>query len=238
MGNVSKVGPMLLPCQPAIMYRGHLDRLDSGFDGEGTMDIYAFGQALTGCDADVLAVGLQQDQPLPSDVQAIDEALDGQITRILESDDGITDCGKLTEIHCPATPSVKLLLLIGLGSPGKLDVRSCARAYGAAAKQLARKSRSHVVFSAEGLAAELASAAVANAIIGCTGQDLYRSEKNYFPWNRLGWHGINDGELERGQILGESVNVARRLVNEPAGHLYPEAYADHVVQLFENEVQK
>ena len=57
------------------------------------------------------------------------------------------------------------------------------------------------------------------------GQDLYRKEKNLHPFERLLWACDDDTELENGRILGDAVNLTRRLVNAPANEIYPESLA-------------
>ena len=39
--------------------------------------------------------------------------------------------------------------------------------------------------------------------------------------------------LGRGEILGEAVNLTRRLVNEPPSDIYPESFADEAVRVAE-----
>jgi leucyl aminopeptidase len=67
--------------------------------------------------------------------------------------------------------------------------------------------------------------AVAGAVIGCEGQDLYRTEKKRHSFKELLFGTSDQQTIERGRILGESVNLARRLVNEPAQDIYPESFA-------------
>ncbi|MCC7085879.1 MAG: leucyl aminopeptidase, partial [Pirellulales bacterium] len=74
--------------------------------------------------------------------------------------------------------------------------------------------------------ADLVEAAVCGAMAGCQGQDLYRAEKKLLPFEQISWAAAEVQVLASGQILGESVALARRLVNEPANMIYPESFAD------------
>ncbi len=60
---------------------------------------------------------------------------------------------------------------------------------------------------------------------GCQGQDLYRAEKKRHPFGELMWSGADEGALHAGRVIGESVLLTRRLVNEPPSEMYPEAFA-------------
>jgi leucyl aminopeptidase len=62
-------------------------------------------------------------------------------------------------------------------------------------------------------------------MVGCTGQDLYRAERKRFEFGELLFAGVDADSIERGRILGESVNLARRLVNEPPQEIFPESFA-------------
>ena len=67
--------------------------------------------------------------------------------------------------------------------------------------------------------------AVAGAILGCQGQDSYRAEKSRHPFEAILWSGGNEAAIARGRILGEAINLTRRLVNEPSEEVYPETFA-------------
>ncbi len=117
-------------------------------------------------------------------------------------------------------------MLVGLGERGKFDAGMAFRAAAAAARQLAGKRRAKVAFYlGEKWPAEWVESGVAGALVGCQGQDLYRAEKNRHPFDTLLWAGGDHAQLAHGQILGESVNLTRRLVNEPPEDMYPESFA-------------
>jgi leucyl aminopeptidase len=76
------------------------------------------------------------------------------------------------------------------------------------------------------LTAELTESGVSGALVGCQGQDLYRSEKKRHPFEELLWSGSDARAIEAGRILGESINLTRRLVNEPPQEVYPGSFAE------------
>jgi leucyl aminopeptidase len=79
----------------------------------------------------------------------------------------------------------------------------------------------------------MVEAAVCGSIIGCVGQDLYRAKKNRFPFGEIVWGGVDSAAVKRGDVLGEAVNLTRRLVNEPPSEIYPESFASQAASVAE-----
>ena len=71
---------------------------------------------------------------------------------------------------------------------------------------------------------------VAGAVVGCHGQDLYKKEKKVHPPQEMHWAG-DAAAVESGRILGESVNFARRLVNEPPSRIFPASFAEEAASV-------
>jgi leucyl aminopeptidase len=69
-------------------------------------------------------------------------------------------------------------------------------------------------------------AGVSAAICACQGQDIHRETNKLHPFDEIRWSGAPEGALEAGQVLGESVNLTRRLVNEPANYIFPQTFAE------------
>lgn len=184
-------------------------------------------------DADVaaVAVGVYQDQPLAGFAAALDEAAGGVLARLLERKEITGKHGELLPLH--ALPNVKapLTLVVGLGKRDEVDAGRAYRAAGAASLRLADKDRGRVAFFLdESWSDDLLENAVAGAIVGCQGQDLYKKEKKLNPHQELLWPG-SGAALESGRILGESINLTRRLVNEPSSRIYPASFAEEAAQV-------
>jgi leucyl aminopeptidase len=62
-------------------------------------------------------------------------------------------------------------------------------------------------------------------MVGCQGQDLYRSERQLQPFAEMLWSGTDAAPLDSGKVLGECLNLARELVNRPPSEIYPESFA-------------
>jgi leucyl aminopeptidase len=100
------------------------------------------------------------------------------------------------------------------------------RATAAASRHLAGKERGKVVFYfGDVIPGSQQEHAIAGALVGCQGQDLYRAERKRHSFAELLFAGPSESMLAAGRVLGESVNLARRLVNEPPQEIYPESFA-------------
>ena len=63
-------------------------------------------------------------------------------------------------------------------------------------------------------------------LLAVMGKTYIAVKRRAIPFRNSHWSGGNQGALAGGQVLGESVNLARRLVNEPPSDMNPEAFAD------------
>ncbi len=192
------------------------------------MKIEATRDAITTIVADAAVIGVYQNQPLAGIAATADRATGGVLTRLIELKEISGKKHEVVAILAPAGLKVGQLLVVGLGEKSACDAGVAFRAAGAASKHLAGKTRQRVVFYlADDLPAELVESALAGAMVGCQGQDLYRAEKKRLPFQLLLWAGGHDDALHSGQIVGASVNLARRLVNEPPQDMTPESFAEH-----------
>jgi leucyl aminopeptidase len=68
-------------------------------------------------------------------------------------------------------------------------------------------------------------------MVGCHGQDLHRAEKSRHPFGALLWSGGDDAMLKSARILGESILLTRRLVDESPHEMYPETFAQEAAEV-------
>jgi leucyl aminopeptidase len=191
-----------------------------------TMNLHSASGDLTRLDVDVLVVGCCEDGGLMGPAAAMNEPTGGLLARLLEARELTGKAAEILAVHEPPGLRAKLLVFVGLGKL-PIDRGAAFRAAGAAAKYLAKRERNRVAFAlADDWAQDVVETAIAGAVIGCQGQDLLRSEKKLFAFKELLWVNADQQVLERGRILGENVNLARRLVNLPPNILYPEAFAE------------
>jgi leucyl aminopeptidase len=156
----------------------------------------------------------------------IDAATGGLLSRLATGGD---ISGKRYEcVPLLAPPGLKAgqVLVVGVGKHEELEAGTLFRAAAAASRQLAARPRKKVAFLAEAswLEAHLEQA-VAGSVAGMVGQDLYRAEKKRTPFGETLWVSAAAAAVARGAILGDGVNLARRLVNLSPDDLYPETFA-------------
>ncbi len=173
-------------------------------------------------EADAIVVGLW-DGPLTGLARELDGRLGGKLVKLIESEDVSAKRYSVTRLLVPDGVAAGMVLLVGLGSSTDLPAELAFRAAAAAARNLADRQRDSVAFYLD--FAPL-SDAVCGAMVGCVGQDLFRKEKDTHPMARTLWATEDESALEVGQILGDAVNLTRRLVNLPAADIYPETFAD------------
>ncbi len=174
--------------------------------------------------AEALVIGVVADQPLAGPAAEINKATGGLLARLIERGEistKLADVAPLWEVPGVAAGGV---FVVGLGK--SINPQSAYRAAAAASKFLAaRKRASAAFFLGDDWSEACTESGVAGALVGSQGQDLYRADKNRHPIPQLAWSG-SKAAVARGQILGEAINLTRRLVNEPPDKMYPVSFAE------------
>jgi leucyl aminopeptidase len=174
--------------------------------------------------ADGLVVGIWNDGKLTGAARQIDELGGGIISGLISRREATGRLYEVTTLHGVAGIATPLVLVVGLGDAAKFDEGAAYRTSAAAARQLSGKLRTTIVSHLGEAGPKHAAAGIAGMIAGSVGPDLYKREKKRFPFEQLLVHGADAAAIERGKIIGEAVNLARRLVNEPADAIYPESF--------------
>ena len=196
------------------------------------MQVQLVQTAASRTDADAVVIGIFCDAPPSGHAAEVDRAAGGLLGRLLERKELTGKRFELLPLVAPDGMTAPLVLVVGLGERAKFDAAGAYRCASAAARHLAGKQRNRVAFFLDdGWPTAFTEAGVSGAIAGCQGQDLYRAEKIRHPFEALLWAGGDPQTVQRGGILGESVNVARRLVNEPPDKLYPATFAEFASQV-------
>lgn len=185
--------------------------------------------------ADALIVGIWSDGTLTAAARHVDEVGKGVISGLISRREATGRLYELTPLHGVAGFATPLVLVVGLGEAAKFDEGAAYRTAAAATRQLSGKVRNTVVSYLGDAGPKHAAAAIAGALAGTVGTDLYKREKKRFAFEQLLWHGADAAAIERGTILGDAVNLARRLVNEPADVLYPETFVAKAKAIAEAE---
>jgi len=177
--------------------------------------------------AEVIVVPAFTDLSPEGHAAKIDEATEGTLTWLYESQEITGKQGELVPIHRPKPLATSLVLVIGFGDRSKLDRGTVFRGVATATKYLAGRQRGRVAFFLdEEWSDDWVEAALCAIQVGTMGQDLYRLEKKRHPFSEVVWNGSSQQAVEQGSILGESVNLTRELVNEPPSAIYPETFAE------------
>jgi len=192
-----------------------------------TVNLVTTSMNVIASDADAVVVGVHSDGDLAGPAAALNQATDGLLSRLRTSGDLNGKPCELTTLWSPPGIAAPLTVVVGLGPRDEFDRGMAYRAAAAASRQLAKRARGAVAYHlGDGWSSDQRAAAVAGSLVGCRGQDLYRNEKTLTPPGEIRWPAGDDEALRRGEILGDAVNLTRRLVNEPPDVIYPESFAE------------
>lgn len=178
-------------------------------------------------DADAVVVFLPEGGVNTGAAAELDAATGGMLTRLAAAGEL---AGRRYEcVPLLAAPGLRAgqLLVVGLGKREDLTAGVVYRAAATAARHLASRPRSRVVFVADGSwTTKQVEQAVAGAAVGMVGQDLYRAEPKRTRFGTTIWTAAPVEAVDRGRLIAEGVNLARRLVNMAPDDLYPQSFAD------------
>ena len=201
--------------------------------------------AISEVEADWLVLCVPQADAQGPAFESLDAALGGRLGELLDSRDLETKAGKLLPLYHLPEISARRLLLVGCGRPEKCDQAVLRKAMVTAARRISSKPDQRVVAVLESRnddrlsAAQQAEILVSSLLIGCVGQDLYHSEPRRFAFASVALHASSDvadavtTAVSRGEILGQSVNLTREMVNRPPHEIYPESFAERARQVAE-----
>jgi len=196
------------------------------------MDIRTCDKAVTEIDSDAVVIGLLSDRPLSGAAAAVDTAAGGALKRLIDRGEISGKPYEVTLLHALGGLKSPLVVVVGLGAADKFDRATLYRAASAASRQLASKARTTIAYYLDDLGqAAMVEQGVAGAVVGCMGQDLYREKKARFAPETILWSSKQEGAVESGRILGEGINLTRRLVNEPPQDMDPSAFAIRAVEV-------
>lgn len=181
--------------------------------------------------ADALVVGIVDDGSLTPTAVQLNEATDGWIERLISLDQIRSKRGELTLLASPLSEGPTMILVVGLGDR-KVSRAAAFDSASAAVRKLGDRARERVVFAlAEAIDSKDHDALVAGAICGCEGQGIYQSELSLHAPGEIRFMRIHEDAIDRGKVIGGSINQTRRLINEPAGVIYPESFAERASKM-------
>lgn len=201
------------------------------------MEISQLSAPLVEIAADWLVVPVVEPVEISGKLTVLDAALAGSLTRLKELGDLTGKLAATVPLRGVSGLVASRVLLVGLGKAEDLTAGRLDRALTTATRSIADKQDVRVAFAVpdEGIGsvspAQVAAAATAAALTGSVGQDLYRTEKNRFPFASFQLVCTSETSaavataVSRGRIIGEAVNLARDLVNRPPQEITPVGFA-------------
>jgi leucyl aminopeptidase len=175
-------------------------------------------------------------------VEAGDGAISSAAADLLASGELTGKPFEINLLHKPAGLKAKRLLLIGGGAAKKFAAYDLRRIAGAAVRTLkARGIRSFAFIVPPGIPAkEAVRAIVEGALVGNFDPDYYRSDRKDQKIDALtvvAGGNTDQSALEKtaneAQIIGESQNFTRDLVNEPSNRMTPTILAERAKKMCE-----
>lgn len=171
----------------------------------------------------------------------LDKRTSGWLSRAIEAGVIKTSRGDLTFMPAfpagasessPSGAGASTWMFVGVGDVHVLDQGKAFELGATIVRRLVDAPRARIVISMTDLVrAALNESLVAGAITGYEGQAIHLSDPKINPPGAIVWHEVDAGTIEAGKVVGESINLTRRLVNEPPNIIYPESFADAAAAL-------
>jgi leucyl aminopeptidase len=155
---------------------------------------------------------------------AISQAARAQVASLRESGEVTGKPSELTLLHEPKDLVARRLMLVGVGD--KLDATQAFRLAGQAVRVAQQKKFKRLAIALEN--GELIRSLVEGCVYGGYERPKYKSDDSASPVEEIliVAPGADESAFEAGRVVGESVNLTRRLVDIPANDLGPVEFAD------------
>jgi leucyl aminopeptidase len=217
------------------------------------MQIFTTHESPEALEADVLVLGVYADGDSPAGA-LFDKQQGGVIRRLGEAKEWKPEVGDNLPLYLPVNSPARIVLLAGLGTRDQCHRGAAFRAMASASRWITTRERSQVVFSADpDWTPDVLESAVAGSIVGCEGPGLYQAEPKRKKPRQIHWAlpgaeltaarlrpgaqssptSVSDevDSVAQGRILGEAINLTRRLVNEPPSVIFPESFANEAARI-------
>lgn len=188
-------------------------------------------------EADALVVTIYEGEKADDGaLKELDERTGGIVSEMLGTDEMRGKQNDTVYIYKPGNIRAERLLLVGAGKREDFSLDTVRKVTGSAARFLRGKgARSMAILRRSQLEiGNSAQAAVEGVLLGLFEPDMYKTEnKEERRIDQLILLAANPGSedalaqgVERGRIIGEAVNLARELSNEPSSTLTPTELAE------------
>ena len=205
------------------------------------MKITTSAAAAASANVDLLAVAVRRPVELSASAAGLDEALGGEIRRLIRAGEIRGTAGQVTVLHTGGTAvRPRRVAVIGLGQRDKADAESVRNAAGAAVRTLGTVRGKSIGFVLDGLpldAAEAARCVVDGVVIGGYRFDRFKTrdadERPTPPASLtlLSGDRAAGAAARRTAVSADAVNRARDLQNMPPNLLGPEQLAERAREI-------
>ncbi len=184
--------------------------------------------------ADAVVVGIQSSEGgvVPAaGAHELADAYGSSFAEVLSQMGARGNVGEVSKLPSAGAAEAPLVLVVGLGDVGDVELETLRKAGGEAARALSGKKRVAVALPAE---SDAQIRAVAEGLLlGAYGYDRYLTKKLEPVGNVVVLTGLARSKtakqaLSEASTVAEAVNFARDLVNQPPNDLYPESFAAEV----------
>ncbi|MGZ4311157.1 MAG: leucyl aminopeptidase [Solirubrobacteraceae bacterium] len=195
----------------------------------------------TAAAADMLAVAVSKPVEAAGAVAQLDEALGGEISRLVKAGEIRGGAGSVTVLHTEGRGiRAKRVAVVGLGKETRVTPEEARLAAGAAARAAQTARAATLAFAADSLplgAAEAARCVVDGVVLGGYRFDRYRTRnrddlpRELRTLTVLSSDRSAAGAARRATLVATAVNRARDLQNTPSNELGPEELADRAREI-------
>jgi leucyl aminopeptidase len=203
------------------------------------LQITVVGGRIDNVKADAIVVNIFEGAKQPAGAAvAIDEALDGTISSLLDRGETKGKFGEVSVIHTFGRLPARMVALVGSGKRAEFDldkVRESAGEFCRALRKLNCRKIATTLDSAreDGMEAEAVAQAIAEgAILGLYSFAQYKKpeyediEEMLIAPNETEDVPLIESSVSRGKAIAEATNLARDMVNEPANVMTPGRMAE------------
>jgi len=210
------------------------------------MEIEFIAGDITKIETEAIMVGFFEGMERPGgDLAAIDQALDGAISRLMAQGEIKGKLNEVTIIHSLGRLPAARVVVVGLGKEKELSQDKVRMAVGEACRLLQQRGVGHVATTPLGAGVAgiglggAAQAVTEGALLGIYSFRRHMTkEAEHGELKRLTMVEVDKTKLsilqqggDKGRVLAEATKLARDMVNEPANYMTPSQMAETAAKL-------
>ena len=209
------------------------------------MEFSVIADDITNVDSPAIVVGLMQGVTDPTGaVGAVDKALDGAISSLIEDGEIKGKRGEITLLHTFGRLPAKRVVVAGLGEPDDLNINTVRALAGSVGRFLRSRGVTKYASVVHGAGiGGLDSAGAAQAVVEGSELGLYRFDRHKSKQDGPQMEAIElvepdesrvanvESGVNRGRIIADAVNLCRSMANEPPNFMTPTVMAETALEV-------